>query len=715
MFGAARAALGGVKFPSRCVVPSRARLPLRVRAFASRGPRPAPTFARGPRGVLAPRASTSFSDDIRGYNFSDDASPGSGSGASPDADASAPRATVSVPKLVALLLDLNVEGQGIIRDVVARGDLGTRDKGGRDDVTGEYVVDAQTEADRRVEAHVLRALRAFCPALPVVAEESYENATANDPSVSSSASAAEPYPVAPFAPEGEVIPRTPHARLALGSTLDWPPHLREPVDPARVVVFVDPLDGTNEFAAGRREPVTCLMGVAVDGSPVAGIIGQPFARGPGDEMGRVVWGGRGLGVHGVRVDDEDGYGYGSGSGSGSGRARSRVGPSPPAAPVACVNRVTRDERIDAVLAATACVVGHKVSATGFHFLMVLEGRAHCAMLLREGTKKWDSCAGEAILRAAGGAVSDAVGRRYRYDPDPATALNLCGIIVSADRAFHRRLTAKVRETISSSGRWPYDVPDASVRPPVLPPAPPGGWRALTVDVGGCLLTPKETVGDTYLRLARAHGFGPEVTRASVKAAIRAGFAAPPPPGHPPGVRYVGDGKSFWRPLVAAAMGGLAMDDPRLEPVLNDLYAHYENPDAWHVAPGAPEALAALREGGVRVAVVSNWDERLPKLLRDCGFDERALDAVVVSAEVLSDKPDGRIFDVALRRLGMSSEEAGAAVHVGDSVVNDVEGARAAGFGSALLWSSKNEEGCAFDFAELAEEILATREGGDGGW
>ena len=55
------------------------------------------------------------------------------------------------------------------------------------------------------------------------------------------------------------------------------------------------------------------------------------------------------------------------------------------------------------------------------------------MLLREGTKKWDSCAGEAILCAAGGMVSDAVGRRYRYDSNPATALNLSGIIVSADR------------------------------------------------------------------------------------------------------------------------------------------------------------------------------------------------------------------------------------------------------------------------------------------
>jgi 3'-phosphoadenosine 5'-phosphosulfate (PAPS) 3'-phosphatase len=42
-------------------------------------------------------------------------------------------------------------------------------------------IDAQTEADRRVEAHVLRALRAFCPELTVVAEESYENPDAAIP------------------------------------------------------------------------------------------------------------------------------------------------------------------------------------------------------------------------------------------------------------------------------------------------------------------------------------------------------------------------------------------------------------------------------------------------------------------------------------------------------------------------------------------------------
>ena len=156
------------------------------------------------------------------------------------------------------------------------------------------------------------------------------------------------------------------------------------------------------------------------------------------------------------------------------------------------------------------------------------------------------------------------------------------------------------------------------------------------------------------------------------------------------------------------MGGLADDDPTLDTVLDDLYAHYENPTAWCVAPGAKEAFKQLRAGGVKVAVISNWDTRLPKLLRDCGFDESLIDTVVVSAEQMSDKPDARIFEAALERLGEVGNEA-YCVHVGDSSVNDVDGSARAGFGASLLWTPSLGVGNAFDFGEIADEMLASRE------
>ena len=666
---------------------------------------------------------------------------------------------MSIPHLTALLLDLNAEGRRIIRGVVDKGDLGLLNKNDEGAVSAarayEYDpdVDAQTEADRRVEAHVLRALGAFCPELRVVAEESYENPEAAIPESDdfadlpgNVAASVAPFPAAPARGHaGAHAPVTAEARHALAgiardqvetTSLDWPPHLLEPVDASRVTVYVDPLDGTNEFAAGARECVTCLMGVAVDGSPVVGIIGQPFFEGAVKRdgggrhasAGRVVWGGRGLGVMGAKTSPAERTLPKAGE-AFSGGAETAANPRT----VCAVNRATRDVRVERAIARLHLDARFRVSATGFHFLLLLEGKADCALLLREGTKKWDSCAGEALLRALGGRVTDAAGRLYDYG-DGAMALNLSGLVSTRDARTHARIVdaavAVARETATDAVAedaadgndgnryFPLNTRDDSVRPPALPRAPAGGWRALTVDVGGCLLTPKRHVVDTYLALARSFGLEARTDEASVMRAIRAGFAAPIPPENPPGVRYVGDGKAFWRPLVRDALqGDLArtgmppLEDALVERALEELYAHYERPESWHVAPWAVESLRALRADGVAVAVVSNWDLRLPSLLRRCGFDETALDAVVCSAEVLADKPDRAIFDVALDRLRAETRTdiaASAVVHVGDSSVNDVDGATRAGFGGAVLWNSAPRRGCVFDFQEVAAEILASR-------
>jgi putative hydrolase of the HAD superfamily len=97
------------------------------------------------------------------------------------------------------------------------------------------------------------------------------------------------------------------------------------------------------------------------------------------------------------------------------------------------------------------------------------------------------------------------------------------------------------------------------------------------------------------------------------------------------------------------------------------------------------ATALLREirSHARVVVVSNnlLFEQQQKL-RDCGLD-RYVDVLVVSEEVGVSKPHPRIFDVALERAGC---HAGEAVMVGDSWVNDIEGARAVGI--RAIWFNR---------------------------
>jgi putative hydrolase of the HAD superfamily len=97
-------------------------------------------------------------------------------------------------------------------------------------------------------------------------------------------------------------------------------------------------------------------------------------------------------------------------------------------------------------------------------------------------------------------------------------------------------------------------------------------------------------------------------------------------------------------------------------------------------PDAPAALARLRTRGVRLVVVSNWDVSLPAVLRNVGIDGM-VDEVVTSAEVGHPKPASEMFTAALALAGCAP---GHAVHVGDSLDQDVHGALAAGVSAVLL-------------------------------
>jgi putative hydrolase of the HAD superfamily len=95
---------------------------------------------------------------------------------------------------------------------------------------------------------------------------------------------------------------------------------------------------------------------------------------------------------------------------------------------------------------------------------------------------------------------------------------------------------------------------------------------------------------------------------------------------------------------------------------------------------AAPALARARERGQRVVVVSNWDVSLEDVLSRVGLTP-FLDAVVTSASVGVRKPGAEIFE---RALVLSGAEADDAVHVGDSVEDDVVGARAVGIEPVLI-------------------------------
>jgi putative hydrolase of the HAD superfamily len=102
---------------------------------------------------------------------------------------------------------------------------------------------------------------------------------------------------------------------------------------------------------------------------------------------------------------------------------------------------------------------------------------------------------------------------------------------------------------------------------------------------------------------------------------------------------------------------------------------------WNTAePRAGEALQLVRAAGLGAGVISNSNGSVRSILESLDL-ARHLDFVLDSAEVGVEKPDARIFRLALERAGVRPWEA---VYVGDLYSIDVVGARAAGLGAVLL-------------------------------
>lgn len=76
----------------------------------------------------------------------------------------------------------------------------------------------------------------------------------------------------------------------------------------------------------------------------------------------------------------------------------------------------------------------------------MEGKAHAYVFASKGTKKWDTCAPEAILTAAGGILTDMNGNSYDYSQD-AVHENLRGVLATPQRVDHRELLNKIPQEV----------------------------------------------------------------------------------------------------------------------------------------------------------------------------------------------------------------------------------------------------------------------------
>lgn len=207
---------------------------------------------------------------------------------------------------------------------------------------------------------------------------------------------------------------------------------------------------------------------------------------------------------------------------------------------------------------------------------------------------------------------------------------------------------------------------------------PQSIRAVFFDAGATLLYPDPPVERVYARILSDGGA--RFSERQLFDALTATWIEVQR--EKPGDRYGGirGEADFWRGFlnrVRSLLDGGTISDESFA----TLSEHFRRPESWAVFDDVFPVLDALAARGVSLAIVSNWDSFLPRLLELKGLGGGRFAAVSVSAIEETGKPGSEIFLRTCRRLGVAPGEA---LHVGDSPRDDYEGARAAGLQALLL-------------------------------
>lgn len=200
-------------------------------------------------------------------------------------------------------------------------------------------------------------------------------------------------------------------------------------------------------------------------------------------------------------------------------------------------------------------------------------------------------------------------------------------------------------------------------------------QVVSFDAAGTLIHLAEPVGVTYSRIAADHGV--EISPESMGHAFGAVWRRTPLPFSPDaGVRRDENERTWWKRLVAeviAESGGEFPGHEEFDRFFDELYEVFESPGTWIADRDTPDLLARIARSH-RLVIVSNFDSRLRRILRDLEL-LHFFEALFLSCEQKLSKPDPRLF----QRVSESLQVApGTILHVGDDPECDWAGAEAAG-------------------------------------
>ncbi len=211
-------------------------------------------------------------------------------------------------------------------------------------------------------------------------------------------------------------------------------------------------------------------------------------------------------------------------------------------------------------------------------------------------------------------------------------------------------------------------------------------KVIFLDAVGTLFGVKGSVGEVYGNMAQR--FGVEVPAKNLNQSFFQSFKAAPPPIFP-GIEPQKISKyefEWWQVITLRTFQevGVFNQFSDFSAFFTELYHHFATADPWFIYPDVLPTLKRWHQLGIELGVLSNFDSRLYSVLQALDLAQ-FFTSVTISTEVGAAKPDPQIFAVGLNKHNCPAQ---LAWHIGDSLKEDYQGAKAAGL--RAIWLKRDE-------------------------
>jgi len=203
--------------------------------------------------------------------------------------------------------------------------------------------------------------------------------------------------------------------------------------------------------------------------------------------------------------------------------------------------------------------------------------------------------------------------------------------------------------------------------------PPIYAKAIFFDAVGTLFRVRGGVGQIYWEVAKPYGV--KASPEEIERAFQEIFPKAPPLAFSrlkSGLLRRSE-KEWWHRRVREVFDRVGMIR-KFDDYFEEVFRVFSGIRGWELYPETRDVLQRLRKAGFILGIISNFDSRILTVCTDLEIFSY-LDSIQISSREGAAKPDPRIFWKAVGHHGLQPREA---VHVGDSLEEDVRGAEKAG-------------------------------------